>query len=166
MVLTCDDGESPSGMVRLIAVFCNCVLLSAAVTGGLPHLCPSEISERTAPRACRTSGAFGKRRELGSGRSGSPSCRAADQRNEQPWLASPSRAEMSLRLARQGACYAARECVVVAVWPRLPYQTKARSPSERQWSRLRESATGRRLSMRYLPAGWTMSGPPVCGVGT
>jgi hypothetical protein len=55
MALTCGDRESPSEMMRLIAVAGNCVLLSAVVTRGLPQLCPSEISERTAPRACRTS---------------------------------------------------------------------------------------------------------------
>lgn len=48
MALTCGDRESPSQMMRLIAVACNCVLFSAVVTGGLPQLCPSEISERTA----------------------------------------------------------------------------------------------------------------------
>jgi hypothetical protein len=33
-------------MMRLIAVACNCVLFSAVVTGCLPQLCPSKISER------------------------------------------------------------------------------------------------------------------------
>jgi hypothetical protein len=33
-------------MMRLIAVGCNRVVLSAVVTGGLPQLCPSEIGER------------------------------------------------------------------------------------------------------------------------
>src|SRR5438128_1179219 len=42
MVLTCGDGESPGEMMRLIAVGCNRVVLSAVVTG----VCPSEISER------------------------------------------------------------------------------------------------------------------------
>src|SRR4051794_24212804 len=48
MALTCGDRESPGEMMRLIAIACNCVLFSAIVTGGLPQLCPSEISERTA----------------------------------------------------------------------------------------------------------------------
>jgi hypothetical protein len=49
-------------MMLFAAVAGKCLLLSEVVTGGLPQLCPSEISERAAPRACRTSGAFGKRR--------------------------------------------------------------------------------------------------------
>ena len=48
MVLTCGDGEAPGEMMRLTAVVGNCVLFSAVLTGGLPQLCPSEISERTA----------------------------------------------------------------------------------------------------------------------
>lgn len=38
MALTCDDREPPSQMMCLIAVACNCVLLSAVVTRGV---CPS-----------------------------------------------------------------------------------------------------------------------------
>ena len=72
MVLTCDDRESPSEMMRLTAVVGNCVLLSAVVTGSLPQLCPRGISERTArirfERTCggHTTQAWSRRTELKS----------------------------------------------------------------------------------------------------
>ncbi len=50
MVLTCDDRVSPGEMMRFGAVAGNCVLVCAVEAGGLPQLCPSEISERTAAR--------------------------------------------------------------------------------------------------------------------
>jgi hypothetical protein len=40
MALTCGDRESPSEMMRLIAVAGNCVLLSAVVTGVCPSCAP------------------------------------------------------------------------------------------------------------------------------
>lgn len=69
MALNCDDRESPSQMMRLIAVACNCVLLSAVVTGGLPQLCPSEIGERAARVRC----------EQTCGRHGTPGLEPVEQ---------------------------------------------------------------------------------------
>jgi hypothetical protein len=69
MALTCGDGESPSEMMRLIAVACNCALFRAVVTGGLPQPCPSEISERTARIRC----------EQTCGRHGTPGLEPVEQ---------------------------------------------------------------------------------------
>lgn len=51
MALTCGDRESPSRMMRLIAVSCNRVLFSAVVTGVCPSCAPVKLV-RGLRRAC------------------------------------------------------------------------------------------------------------------
>src|SRR5881398_2474719 len=101
MALTCGDRESPGEMMHLTAVVGNCVLFSVVVTGGLPQLCPSEIGERTAPRAYRTSGASGRRRVRLDPADQDRPCGVV-RSDQRPWLTSLSRAEVPLRLASSG----------------------------------------------------------------
>lgn len=84
MVLTCGDRESPSEMMRLTAVVGNCVLLSAVVTGGLPQLCPSEISERTGRARLGHPAQLAGRSGIGSGGNGEALGREGSQGFQDP----------------------------------------------------------------------------------
>lgn len=96
MVLTCGDREWPSQIMRLIAVACNCVLLSAVVTGGLPQLCPNEISENC---AARMPNIWRIQEETWDWmqpiRTSPDRVVRPDQRHEQPWLTSPPQVEVA-----------------------------------------------------------------------